>query len=142
MSVRADDAAPAASLTSAMRRIAELRSFLAAAEADLADRLRAASSFPEPEIADASRESLSTASKVIERSETLSAVTGLGEALDDARVTAGHVDAVTRGAKSLEPDQREALFDRVGGLVDEAAKHVHRRVRSARATRSQRRPLR
>ena len=121
LSVRADADASAASLTSAMRSVAELRSFLAAADADLAVRLRSLSSFPEPEIASVSRESLSAASKVIERGETLAAVAGLGVALDDARVTAGHVDAVTRGAKALEPEQREALFDRVSTLVDEAA---------------------
>ena len=121
MSVRADVSASPASLTSAMVSIAELRSFLAAAEADLAVRLRGASSFPEPEIAEASRESLSAATKVIERGDTLSSVDGLGEALDGARITAGHVDAVIRGAKSVEPSQRDALFDRVAGMVDEAA---------------------
>lgn len=121
MSVRADDAADVGALASALRSITELRSFLAGAEADLAARLRAQSSFPEPEIAEVSRESLSSASKVIERAETISSVAGLGDALDEARVTAGHVDAVTRGAKSLEPAQREALFDRVEGLVDDAA---------------------
>ncbi|MEP4651245.1 MAG: HNH endonuclease, partial [Ilumatobacter sp.] len=120
IAVRADPAASAASLTSAMRSVAELRSFLAAADADLAVRLRAVSSFPEPEIAAVSRESLSAASTVIERGETLAVVAGLAEALDDARVTAGHVDAVTRGAKSLEPSQRDALFGRIEGLVEEA----------------------
>ncbi len=135
ISVRADATASAASLTSAMRSIAEMRAFLAAADADLAIRLRAVSSFPEPEIAEASRESLSAASKVIERGETLSFVAGLADALDDARVTAGHVDAVTRGAKALEPEQREALFCRVEGLVGEAAglsvAEFARRVRQA-----------
>jgi hypothetical protein len=121
MAVRADASASAASLTSAMRSVTELRSFLAAADADLAVRLRAVSSFPEPEIAEVSRESLSAASKVIERGETLAVVARLADALDDARVTAGHVDAVTRGAKALEPEQRGALFGRVEGLVDEAA---------------------
>jgi hypothetical protein len=121
MSVRADVSATAASLTSAMRSVTELRSFLAAADADLAIRLRAVSSFPEPEIAEVSRESLSAASKLIERGETLAVVAGLADALDNARVTAGHVDAVTRGAKALEPEQREALFSRVEGMVDEAA---------------------
>lgn len=121
ISVRADASASAASLVSAMRSVAELRSFLAAAEADLAVRLRNVSPFPEPEIASASRESLSAASKVIERGETLAVVAGLGDALDEARVTAGHVDAVTRGARALEPEQREELFDRVSALVGEAA---------------------
>lgn len=135
MSVRADGAASPASLTSAMGSIAELRSFLASAEADLAVRLRAAASFPEPEIAEASRESLSSASKVIERGDTIASVAGLADALDGAHVTAGHVDAVTRGAKSLEPSQREALFGRVSEMVDEAADlsvaAFARRVRSA-----------
>ncbi|MEP6151033.1 DUF222 domain-containing protein [Ilumatobacter sp.] len=120
MSVRADSSASTDSLISAMRSVAELRSFLAAAEADLALRLRVASSFAEPEIAAVSGESLSAASRVIERGETLAVVAGLAEALDDARLTAGHVDAVTRGAKSLEPSERDALFGRIEGLVEEA----------------------
>ena len=121
MSVRADHGAPADSVKSALRAVSELRSFLASADADLAGRLRALSPFAEPEIAEVSRESLAAASKVIERGATLSAVAGFADALDDARVTAGHVDAVTRGAKALEPEQRRELFDRVEGLVDEAA---------------------
>lgn len=135
MSVRADASASAASLTSAMRSVAELRSFLAAADADLAVRLRTVSSFAEPEIADASRESLSAATKVIERGETMSSVAGLADALDDASITPGHVDAVTRGAKSLEPSQRDALFGRVEELIGDAATtsvaEFARRVRSA-----------
>jgi hypothetical protein len=135
MSVRADASASPAQLTSAMRSIAELRSFLAAAHADLAVRLREASSFAEPEIAEASRESLAAASKVIERGDTLSSVPALAEALEDTRVTAGHADAVTRGAKSLEPSQREAFFGRVEDLVDDAGStsvaEFARRVRSA-----------
>jgi len=141
MSVRADASADATSLTSAIRSVAELRSFLAAAEADLAVRLRGQSSFPEPEIAEVSRESLSAASKVIERGDTLSAVGGLAGALDDARITAGHVDAVTRGAKALEPEQRQELFDRVERLVDDAggqsvAEFARRVRREADAVRS------
>ena len=135
MSVRTDPSASAASLTSAMRSVAELRSFLAAADADLAVRLRAVSSFAEPEIADATRDSLSAATKVIERGETLTAVAGLADALEGARVTPGHVDAVTRGAKSLEPSQRDALFGRVEELIDDAATtsvaEFARRVRTA-----------
>ena len=121
VSTRSDSDAVGDDLTAALRASKELGSFLAAADADLAGRLAAATSFPEAAIAEVSRESLGSASKTIERSHTLEAVPGLAEALDEAMVTAGHVDAVTRGAKGLEPEQRQELFDRADELVDVAA---------------------
>jgi hypothetical protein len=44
----------------------------------------------------------------------------LAEALDHAQVTPGHIDALTRSAKSLEPEQRRQLFDKADPLVDVA----------------------
>ncbi len=110
-----------ADLEASLGDLRVIRAFCDAAEADLAGRIAAGSSFPESTIAATSRESLSAASKTLERAETLDAVPALAEALDEATVTAGHVDVVTRGAKGLEPEQRERLYDRVGDLIDIAA---------------------
>ena len=121
VSTRADADAVGEDLTAALRASKELSAFLAAAEADLVGRLAGECSFPEATIADVSRESLGAASKTIERSRTLDAVPGLAGALDDAIVTPGHVDVVTRGAKGLEPEQHQELFDRVDELLDVAA---------------------
>ena len=121
VSTRSDRDAVCDDLTAALRASKELSSFLAAADADLAARLAAASSFPEAVIAEVTRESLGSASKTIERGRTLDAAPGLAAAFDEAAVTPGHVDAVTRGAKELEPEQRQELFDRVDELVDVAA---------------------
>jgi hypothetical protein len=121
VATRSDRDAVGDDLTAALRASTELGAFLAAADADLAMRLAASTSFPEAAIAAVSRESLGSATKTIERGHTLDAVPGLAEALDEATVTAGHVDAVTRGAKGLEPEQRQELFDRVDQLVDVAA---------------------
>ena len=79
------------------------------------------SSFPEAAIAEADRTSVGAASKATERSETLSSTPKLAGALADGAVTAGHVDAVTRTSKRLDPAQRDELFERVGSLVAVAA---------------------
>lgn len=134
VSTRADSAALGDDVTDALRASKELSAFLAASDADLAGRLAAASSFPEAAIAEVSRESLGSATQTIERGRTLDAILALAAALDDAAVTPGHVDTVTRVAKGLEPDQRTTLYDRVGGLIDVAAHatvaQFTRRVRS------------
>jgi len=119
--VRADTSALPADLTTALSSAAELRAFIAAGEADLARRLADASSFPEAALAESTRDTLSIASKTIERSRTLADTPALAEALDDAVVTPAHVDAVTRTAKLLDADQRQRLFEKVESLVDVAA---------------------
>ncbi len=46
---------------------------------------------------------------------------GLADALDDARVTVGHVDEVTKATKPLDAEQREELLGRLDtGLLDVA----------------------
>jgi hypothetical protein len=120
-SVRADTSAVPADLTAALSSAAELRAFIAAGEADLARRLADSSSFPEAAIAESTRDTLSTASKTVERSRTLADTPGLAEALNDAVVTPAHVDAVTRTAKPLDADQRQRLFEKAESLVGVAA---------------------
>ncbi|NND74134.1 MAG: HNH endonuclease [Ilumatobacter sp.] len=118
IATRADGAAPPAALKVALAGVRDLRSFCAAAEADLARRLAEQVSFAEAELAESSGESLHASAKTLERAATLEAVPGLADALDDAAITAGHVDTITKAAKGLEnDDQRSVLFGRVDDLV-------------------------
>jgi hypothetical protein len=93
---------------------------LDASEADLVRGLAAMVSFPEQAIAESSKGSLGQASSVMERAATLESTPAIAAALDRGAVTAGHVDAITRAGKTLDPSQREELSDRVDALVDVA----------------------
>ena len=108
--VRASASAERAALEGGIRSIAVVRSWLTAAESDLAARLAEVSSFPEQAIAEAARGSQGEASRALERSSTLSATPTLAGALDDGDVTAGHVDAVTKVAKGLDGVARDKLL--------------------------------
>ncbi len=120
--VCADRAAGAESIESGLRTIAALRSWLAAAEATLTGRLGEQVSFPEERVAECGRGSLRDGARVKERADTLASLPGLAEALSEGRVTAGHVDAVTRAVRSLDSsDERAELRARVAGLLDVAA---------------------
>ena len=119
--VRADDAAGRAELEAALRSVGKLQSWLAGNQAALTSRLAAQVSFPEQTIADCTRGSTRDAIKDKERADTLTAAPSLADALDDAKVTAGHVDEVTRAVKQLDGEQRDELFDRLDGLLDVAA---------------------
>ena len=82
--------APAAGrsvIESAITASAQLKAWLAAADARLAAALAAQVSFPEQSIADCARESLRDAAKAKERSDTLGKVPGSADALDAAAVT-------------------------------------------------------
>ncbi len=89
----------------------ELRGWADAQEAALILQLGTIESFCEPIIADATKCSLGQATKTRDRAATLGAAPNLADALADGAITAGHIDAVTRGSKQLDPDQRNALFD-------------------------------
>jgi hypothetical protein len=108
-------------IESAITSSAEVKAWLAAADARLATMLAAEVSFPEKTIADCTRESVRDAAKAKERADTLGKVPGFADALDQASVTAGHVDAITSKAKPLTDDQRAEYFDRVAALVDVAS---------------------
>jgi hypothetical protein len=101
--------------------IRNVRAFLDATEASIVSTLKPAVSFPESDIAEASRGSLGGASKTVERAATLEAAPRLAGALDEAAVTAGHIDALTHVGKGLDADQREELVERADALVDVAA---------------------
>lgn len=64
---------------------------------------------------------MSDASKLKDRAETLVSAPGIAGALEDGAITAGHVDAITRGSQRLEPAQREEFVGRAESLVDVAA---------------------
>jgi hypothetical protein len=122
VAVRAADVLDRAELEAALRSVGSLQSWLAGSKAALTSQLAPQVSFPEKTIADCTRGSSRDAINDTARADTLSATPGLAGALDDARVTAGHVDEVTKAAKPLDDAQRRELFDRIdGGLVDVAA---------------------
>lgn len=110
-----------AAIESAVTASAEIKAWLAAADARLASMLASQVSFPEKAIADCTRESLRDAAKAKERADTLDKVPGFADALADAAVTANHIDAITSKAKPLTDDQRTEYFERVAGLVGVAS---------------------
>ena len=134
-------AACRAELEGGLRAVSVVRSWLAAAEAELAGRLAAVASFPEQAVAEAGRGSQGEAGQVLERSATLGATPRMAGALNDGSVTAGHVDAVTRVAKGLQGGQRERLLHAADGLAGVAAvssvgqfrKRLEREARSIRS---------
>ena len=121
--VRADATADRADLEAAMRTIGRLQSWLAGTKGALTSRLAAQVSFPEQTIAECTRGTTRDAMKDKERADTLAAAPSLASALENAHVSSGHVDEVTRATKNLEGDQRQELLDRLeqGGLLDVAA---------------------
>lgn len=94
-----------------------IRSWVDAAEALLAAEIAHASSFPEAAIADASRGTLGTAAKTLDRARTLGDAPAFAGSLADGSVTSGHVDVITRAATTLDADQRERLLGRCESLI-------------------------
>ena len=88
---------------SALVEVRRVRAWLDASEADLVRGLAAEVSFPEQSIAESSKGSLGQASSVMERAATLESTPAIAAALDRGAVTAGHVDAITRAGKTLDP---------------------------------------
>jgi hypothetical protein len=119
--VRAHPAAPAGLISSGLVAVREIEAWCAAQHAGLVAALRQVDSFPEKTIADAAKSSLGHASKTTQRSATLDATPKLADALSDGAITAGHIDAVTRTSKKLDPAQRRDLLHRADALVGVAA---------------------
>ena len=112
----------------------ELRAWLDASQAQLAAMLTVTSSFPEQAIAETSKGSLGQAVQVMERAATLESTPAIAAALDRGAVTAGHVDAITRGRQDLRTHpQRDELLGRVDALVDVAEHASAGGVRSSGA---------
>ncbi len=109
-----------AGLQALFRDVTALRGWLSAAEADATRRLAELVSFPEAVIADETRDSLGKATDTLARSKTLATTPDLASALDDGKITAGHVDAVTRAAGTLDGGQRAELIERCDRLSNVA----------------------
>lgn len=120
-SVRAGSGTDPAVIRRAMVEAREVKAWVDAQLAGLIGQLKSVESFPEAAIAETSRCSLAQANKERERSDTLAKTPDLAEALSDGAITAGHVDAVTRGAKKLDEEKRDEFIERVESLVDVAA---------------------
>ena len=120
-SVRANPVASGATISSGLVAVREAQAWLDAQHAGLVAQLRAVDSFPEKTIADAAKTSLGQASKSTERSATLDATPRLGATLGDGAITAGHIDALTRTSKRLDPAKRGALLERADALAAVAA---------------------
>jgi len=119
--VRSMDGADRSAIRAAMVSTREITAWADAQNAALIERLSEVDSFPEQSIAEASKGSLSDAAKVKERANTLGVAPAIAGALENGSITAGHVDAVTRGSKRLEPAQRKEFVERVESLVGVAA---------------------
>lgn len=119
--VRTETRAPAASIKGALVATRQIRAWADAQEAALIVQLGKVEIFCEPTIAEAAKCSLGQANQTKERAETLLATPLLADALADGAITSAHVDALTRGSKQLNGDQRDALFERADELVDVAA---------------------
>ena len=107
-------------VTATLTDVARVKAWLTAAEADLVRRLDGPGTFPEADIADATRCSLSDASKQRERSQTLDAADRFAASLGNGDITAGHVDALTRAGKKRDEPHRSELFDQQDDLVAHA----------------------
>lgn len=120
--VRADATAGAGDIEAALTSVGRIEAWLSASKAALTSALSPQVSFPEERVADCTRTSLHEAVKDKERADTLDAVPSFADALDDAAITAGHVDALTKAIKGMDDDeQRDELRERAAGLVGVAA---------------------
>lgn len=145
--VAGNDAAPTAALEEALVAARELSGWIEARQAHVVRRLNAATSFPEATIADAAKTSVAHATRTTERAATLAHTPALADRLDDGAITAAHVDAVTRCAKSLPEADRRHLLDRADTLadvaaaatVDEFTRRLRREVQRLRADNGERR---
>jgi hypothetical protein len=118
--VRSSSGAGPPEIEAALVATREVRGWADAQEAGLITQLATVTSFPEPVIASAGKTSLNQASKARERALTLDGTPSLAEALAGGKITAGHVDALTRGSKQLDDGHRSELFGRVDDLASVA----------------------
>ena len=81
-------------VTATLTDVARVKAWLTAAEADLVRRLDGPGTFPEADIADATRCSLSDASKQRERSQTLDAADRVAASRGNGDITAGTLVAL------------------------------------------------
>jgi hypothetical protein len=90
--------------------------------------------------ADDTRSTLGAAANTLERAATLDAAPALAGMLDEAAITAAHVDVVTRNTKDLDDRQRRDLIDRCDQLASVAATATPADIRTHHPPRTQPHP--
>ena len=104
-------------LAAAVACVARLRAWLDGRDVAFAAGLAEVSARPEQIVAEAARTSARDADRVLERAHTVDAIPALGAALDNGTVNGGHIDAVGRVLRQLEPCHLETLASSAGWLV-------------------------
>jgi hypothetical protein len=93
------------------------RGWLQARELEMTQRLKNVSSFPENDLATASRTRQKSATTVMKRAETVSRMPEFGDRLSDGDISTEHLDAVTRAYRGLKPQDRDLFAQRSGRLA-------------------------
>jgi hypothetical protein len=116
-----------------MVAIRETRSWLAAAEAELARVIQRVDAFPEKTIADDTKGSLGDAGALLDNASILDDTPAVADALDDAIITDDYVAAIARAARPLPERLRREFLRECDDLVEVAASmtltQFRRRVR-------------
>jgi hypothetical protein len=113
----ADDCRDREVLVAAVATVARLQAWLDGRNVRLAVGLAEVAARPSRLVAEAARTPARDADRVLDRARTVEAIPALGEALDAGSVSGGHVDAVGRVLRQLEPSHRDALAASAGWLV-------------------------
>jgi hypothetical protein len=111
------DCADWAVLQGAVGQLRTLKSWVEGREVLLAGLVAKVSSFPEKSLAEAGKSNLREGERLIKRAGTVEQIPTLGEALEAGRVSAGHVDVLTRVLAQLQPVPRQQLIDAGPSLV-------------------------
>ncbi len=114
--------------------VRRLRAWVDGREVALARVLTETAMIPEVAVAYAGGVSEKAAARVVERVSVAGAVPVFERALASGDVSGGHLDALGRGLRQLEPGRRDELLDRATSLVEVArASTVEEFERSVRA---------
>jgi hypothetical protein len=88
-----------------------LQSWIEGRQVALARLMAGLSSFPEKSLAEAARSSLRGGEDLLRRTATIEQIPAIGTSLDAGRVSADHVDVLTRTLRHLAPGARQQLVD-------------------------------
>ena len=108
-------------LRAALGDLKRLRSWTDAREAAVVAALETAVSFPERAITETQQVPFRDAERTLARAQFLRDVPAFATALERGAITVGHVDAVLRAAKKIEPNARAVLLGQADRLVVLAA---------------------
>ena len=104
-------------LRAALGDLKRLRSWTDAREAAVVAALETAVSFPERAITETQQVPFRDAERTLARAQFLRDVPAFATALERGAITVGHVDAVLRAAKKIEPNARAVLLGQADRLV-------------------------